>query len=105
MCIFLISVFLSSITDSTLSPAAFTVTCGPGESGSSAADSGWRISVMGFCPELARPFGAPTLILRLAGRCVSETGLTTLRLSASVELGTDRGSFFFLLSYFQEFFT
>ncbi|MEQ2212894.1 Sorting nexin-18 [Xenoophorus captivus] len=38
------------------------VTSGPGDSGSSVADSGWRISVMSFCPELARPLGAPTLI-------------------------------------------
>ena len=38
------------------------------ESGSAAEESGWRISAMGFCPELARPLGVPTLILREAGR-------------------------------------
>lgn len=48
----------------TLSPPTLTLS----ESGSSAADSGWMISAMGFCPELARPLGAPTLILREGGR-------------------------------------
>lgn len=66
----------------TLSPPTLTVT----ESGSSAADSGWRISVMGFCPELARPFGAPTLILQEAGRrgrlSGGGGGLTAVRFSA-----------------------
>lgn len=45
-----------------------TVTSGPGDSGSSATQSGWRISPMGFCPELARPLGAPALILQEAGK-------------------------------------
>ncbi|MEQ2163990.1 Sorting nexin-18 [Goodea atripinnis] len=44
------------------------VTSGPGDSGSSVADSGWRISVMSFCPELARPLGAPTLIPAEVGK-------------------------------------
>lgn len=44
----------------TFSPPALTEI----ESGSSAVDSGWVISVMGFCPELARPFGALTLIIQ-----------------------------------------
>lgn len=48
----------------TLSPPALT----PSESGSSAADSGWMISAMGFCPELARPLGAPALIVLASGR-------------------------------------
>lgn len=48
----------------TLSHPALT----PSESGSSAADSGWMISAMGFCPELARPLGAPALIVQAGGR-------------------------------------
>ncbi|KAJ4926210.1 hypothetical protein JOQ06_008393 [Pogonophryne albipinna] len=56
----------------TLSPPTVT------ESGSSAADSGWRISVMGFCPELARALGAPTLILREAGGRVRVSGVAML---------------------------
>lgn len=38
---------------------------------------------MGFCPELARPLGAPTLILREAGRRGRVSRVTTLRFSAA----------------------
>lgn len=44
------------------------LTSGPGDSCSSAADNGWRISVMSFCPELARPLGVLTLIPAEGGR-------------------------------------
>lgn len=80
------------LVDSTLSAPTLTLTSGPGESGSSAADSGWRISVMGFCPELARPLAAPALILREAGRrgWVSG-GVTAVRSSAAGAGLGDRG--------------
>lgn len=63
--------------DPTFSPPTVT------ESGSSAADSGWRISAMGFCPELARPFGAPTLILQEPGRCGRGSEEAALRFTAA----------------------
>lgn len=75
--------------DPTLSFPALTVTSSPGESVSSAADSGWRISAMGFCPELARPLGAPTLMLRETagrGRASEETAA---RFSAADEVGKE----------------
>lgn len=80
----------SAPADPTLSPPTVTVTSGPGESGgSSAADSGWRISVMGFCPELARPLGAPTLILREAGSRDRVPGVTGVRFSAADTVSGD----------------
>ena len=69
----------SAPADLTFSPPTLTGT----ESGSSAAESGWRISAMGFCPELARPLGAPTLILQEAGRRGRVTGVKAVRFSAA----------------------
>lgn len=65
--------------DGTFSPPAFREI----ESGSSAVDSGWVISVMGFCPELARPFGTLTLITQQAGRRSWESWPTAVCSSAA----------------------
>ena len=44
---------------------------------------------MGFCPELARPLGAPTLILRAAGRRGRVSRVAAVRVPAANAAGGD----------------